>query len=290
MSKLESKVAVVTGAASGIGKATVERMVANGACVVAADIQDEQGADLERAHPGKVVYQSCDVTDEAQLAAALDRAISEFGQLDILFNNAGAGGTPLDLDVLDMDSYHQTMNLLLTSVVMGTKQAVIRMKERGGAIVNTASIAAFGSGYSPLVYAVAKAGVLQFSKASAAQLATHNIRINAVCPGMVATAIFGRQLGLSQDESEQVAALLASEGGSVQPLNRTGQPRDIAEAVCYLASDEASFVTGTHIMVDGGLSSGNPSSWAEGNSTPISKLAESMGLDLDSMSRGGAAD
>ena len=279
--RLQNKIAFVTGACSGIGLATAELFVAQGAQVLAADIQDAAGAALEARHPGRLKYAHCDVTQPAQIQAAITRAVAEFGALDIVFNNAGAGGQRGGLDEMTLEGWDQTMNLLLRSVMCGTLYALPHLKARGGgAIVNTASVSALAAGYAPLAYSTAKAAVLHFSKLAAADLARYRIRVNAVVPGMIATAIFGAGFGLDREASQQLAATLAERGGSLQPAGRTGRPEDIAEAVLYLASDAAGFVTGTHLVVDGGLTIGTRASWDPDAPRP---LQEALGLTPEAL-------
>jgi NAD(P)-dependent dehydrogenase (short-subunit alcohol dehydrogenase family) len=134
-------------------------------------------------------------------------------------------------------------------------------KRGGGAIVNTSSISAMQSGYAPIAYSTAKAAVLHLTQVAAAELARHRVRVNAVVPGFIATNIFARHLDVPEAQRAQANALIAQVAGKVQPVQRTGQPEDIAAAVAYLASDDASFVTGTHLVVDGGLTIGTRASW-----------------------------
>lgn len=259
--RLAGKIAVITGAASGIGLATTERFVAEGAKVVAGDVQDAKGAALEARFAGQLVYQTCDVTDEEAIKALLARADDEFSGLDILFNNAGAVGTTAPLDELDMGGFDGTIALLLRSVICGMRHAVPLMKARGGgAIVNTASVASFSAGWAPFSYSVAKGAVLHASKLAAAELGRHAIRVNAVCPGLIATSIFGAAMGASREQADQMAALVAMRAGGAQPL-KGNAPEDVANAVLYLASDEARFVSGAHILVDGAMLSGPRHSW-----------------------------
>ena len=261
-SRLKDKIAFITGACSGIGLATAQRFIDEGARVLAADIQAEAGAALERRFKGALKFALCDVTQPAQIQAAVERAVAEFGGLDIVFNNAGAGGQRGGMEEMTIEGWDATMNLLLRSVMAGTLYALPHLKARGGgSIINTASISALAAGYAPVAYSTAKAAVLHFSKIAAADLARHRIRVNAVVPGFIATSIFGSGFGLDRDASMQMAATLAERGGSLQPAGRVGQPEDIAEAVLYLASDAAGFVTGTHLVVDGGMTVGTRASW-----------------------------
>lgn len=260
--RFANKIAFVTGACSGIGLATALRFIEEGAQVLAADIQDDVGAALEARLGGRLQYAHCDVTQPAQIQAAMQRAVAGFGGLDIVFNNAGAGGMKEGIEQMTLDGWDATMNLLLRSVVAGTHFALPHLKARGGgAIVNTASISALASGYAPVAYSTAKAAVLHFTRVAAADLAQHRVRVNAVVPGFIATSIFGAGQGLDRAASEQMAATLTERGGPLQPVGRVGQPMDIAEAVLYLASDAAGFVTGTQLLLDGGLTVGTRASW-----------------------------
>jgi NAD(P)-dependent dehydrogenase (short-subunit alcohol dehydrogenase family) len=275
--RLSNKIIVITGAASGIGLGTVEMAVAEGACVVAGDVQDDKGAALEARFSGKVAYQHCDVTVEADVAALMATAQARFGGLDGLFNNAGAGGVMGPVETTDVGAFKAALDLLVTSVFLGTKHAVPLMAARGGgAIVNTASIAGLQAGWGPLAYSTAKAGVIQFSKVAAAELAVQKIRVNAICPGLIATSIFGASLGLPREMADQMAAMMAATGGGVQPAGRAGEPADIAEAVVWLLSDGGRFVTGTHLVIDGGITVGPRHSW---DPAALSPVAEAMGLD-----------
>jgi NAD(P)-dependent dehydrogenase (short-subunit alcohol dehydrogenase family) len=287
--RLQDKVAFVTGACSGIGLATVERFVEEGARVLAADIQDDLGAALEQRFGDALRYTHCDVREPAQIGAALQCAVDAFGGLDIVFNNAGAGGTIGGLEELTLDGFDATLALLLRSVVAGTKLAVPHLKARGGgAIVNTSSISALASGYAPIAYSTAKAAVLHFTKLTAADLAKYRIRVNAVVPGFVATSIFGGALGLDRAAAERLAGVLAERAGAMQPAGRTGQPRDIAEAVLYLASDAAGFVTGTSLLVDGGLTVGTRASWDPSTPGTIAQLLGLTPEQLQAMQAAGA--
>jgi NAD(P)-dependent dehydrogenase (short-subunit alcohol dehydrogenase family) len=287
--RLQDKVAFVTGACSGIGLATVERFVEEGARVLAADIQDDAGAELERRFGDALRYAHCDVREPAQIGQALQRAVDAFVGLDIVFNNAGAGGERGGLDELTLEGFDATLALLLRSVVAGTKLALPHLKARGGgAIVNTSSISALAAGYAPLAYSTAKAAVLHFTKVAAADLAKHRIRVNAVVPGFIATSIFGAGFGLDRDAAQRMAATLTERGGGLQPAGRTGQPQDIAEAVLYLASDAAGFVTGTSLLVDGGLTVGTRASWDPDTPGTIAQVLGLTPEQLQAMQAAGA--
>lgn len=275
--RLEGKVAVITGAASGIGLGTVELFVVEGCKVVAADIQDEKGRALEQRFGGKVVYARCDVTDEAQIAAAVGRAKSEFGGLDILFNNAGISDAMRQISEIEADRWDWIFQVLVRGPALGMKHAVPLMLERGGgAIINTASIAGMQAGWGPMAYSSAKAAVLHMSKVAAAQLSPQKIRVNAICPGLIATSIFGASMGLPREVADQMAARVAEFGATVQPVPKAGLPSDIAEAALYLASDAGAFVSGTHIVVDGGITVGSRHAWDPDQPSPFTLM---LGLE-----------
>ncbi len=274
--RLKDKIAFITGACSGIGLATTQRFIEEGARVLAADIQDDAGAALAERYKGALKFAHCDVTQPAQIQHALERAAAEFGGLDIVFNNAGAGGQRGGMEEMTLEGWDATMNLLLRSVMAGTLYALPHLKARGGgSIVNTSSISALAAGYAPVAYSTAKAAVLHFSKVAAADLARHRIRVNAVLPGFIATSIFGSGFGLDREAALQMAATLAERGGSLQPVGRVGRPEDIAEAALYLASDAAGFITGTHLVVDGGMTVGTRASWDPSAAKPVQ---EALGL------------
>ena len=268
--RLQGKVAVITGAASGIGLASVERFVEEGAQVVAADIQSEPGAALEARFAGAVRFARCDVTVPGEIKAAIEAAVAQFGGLDILFSNAGRVGTRAGVQDWDAEGWDQAQALLLRSVVAGAAFATPHMIRRGGgSIINTSSVSALQAGYAPIAYSVAKAGVLHFSRLAAAELAPHRIRINAIVPGFIATNIFGGAFGLDGEQARQLAQAIAARSGVANPIGRSGTPRDIAEAAVYLASDDSGFITGTYLTVDGGITIGPRHSWDPGTAGPL---------------------
>jgi NAD(P)-dependent dehydrogenase (short-subunit alcohol dehydrogenase family) len=276
MNRLDNKVAVITGACSGIGLATTELFLAQGAQVVAADVQDEVGQQLQQRYAGQLHFMHCDVTRLDELRAAIDSAAVHFGGLDILFSNAGRIGTMAGLQAFNPEDWDASQHLLLRSVAAGASYAVPHMVRRGGgAIVNTSSISALQTGYGPLAYSVAKAGVLHFTRVAAAELSALKIRINAVVPGFIATRIFGDIFGMDNDAAQELADRVSERSGAANPIGRSGQPQDIAEAVLYLASDAARFVTGTHITVDGGITMGPRHGW---DTTAVSPMSQALGV------------
>jgi NAD(P)-dependent dehydrogenase (short-subunit alcohol dehydrogenase family) len=271
--RLDGKVALITGGASGIGLGTVELFVAEGAKVIAADIQDEKGAMLEKRFPGKVAYAHCDVTSEADIEAAVKKAKSEFGGLDILFNNAGISDRMTSIGEITADGWSWIFDILVRGPALGMKHAVPLMLERGGgSIINTASIAGLQAGFGPIAYSTAKAGVIHMSRVAAAQLSPQKIRVNAICPGLIATSIFGASFGLPREVADQMAARVAENAAQAQPVPKAGLPDDIAQAALYLASDAAAFVSGTHLVVDGGITVGGRHSWDASMVSPFATI------------------
>lgn len=260
--RFDGKTVVITGAASGIGAEAARLFASEGALVFASDIDDAGGAALAKEAGGDIRYRHCDVSSVEDIRRLMDGAAQETGGIDIVFNNAGAGGARPSIDEIEPDEWDRTMDLLLRSVALGIRYAVPHMKGRKGAnIVNVSSVAAVGPGYSPTAYAVAKAGVLHLTKCAATDLAQHGIRVNAVQPGFINTNIFTSSMGMEDDMARTAKAVIAQMSSHAQPVMRGGQPRDIAEAVAFLASDAASFMTGTSMLVDGGLTIGPRHSW-----------------------------
>ncbi|MFM9935195.1 MAG: SDR family NAD(P)-dependent oxidoreductase [Novosphingobium sp.] len=260
--RFQDKTVVVTGAASGIGRATALLFAAEGAKVYAADIDEAGLAKTAADSNGSVTTVRCDVTKCEEIKALMDRAAAETGGIDSVFNNAGSGGDMATIDEIEPAGWDRTMDLLLRSVAFGIRYAVPHMIGRKGAsFVNTSSVAAIGPGYSPNAYAVAKAGVLHLTKTSAADLAKYQIRVNAVQPGFINTNIFTTSLDVPPELEAQAKGAIAMMSEAAQPVARGGQPNDIGEAVLFLCSEAASFVNGTSIIVDGGLTIGPRHSW-----------------------------
>lgn len=288
MQALDNKVAIITGAASGIGLAGVETFVEKGAKVVAADLQTEKGEALEaRFGSDRVKYVNCDVTDLDALKALIDSATELFGCLDVLWNNAGHGGLPGGIEEYDPKGWHDTMNLLLNAVFAGTHYAIPHMKDKGGSIINTSSVSAVCAGYAPITYSVAKRGVAHFSKLAAAELAKYKIRVNAILPGFIATSIFGASIGMDRNQADQMAEMLSQNGAGIQPIGRAGQPQDIARMASFLASDESDFVTGGEFLVDGGITTGPRHSWSEDQAD--NPILQALGISPEEAERLAAA-
>ena len=288
--RLEGKVALITGGCSGIGLSTVELFLGEGAMVVAADVQDEKGAMLEKRFPDTLRYIHCDVTSEADIKAACALAASAFGGLDILFNNAGHGGLSGGVEAMTAEGWDATFVLLVRGPALGMKHALPLMLARGGgSIINTASIAGLQAGWGPLAYSTAKGAVIHMTKCAAAELSPRNIRVNAICPGLIATSIFGTALGLSRDAADQMAAMVAERAAGVQPVPKAGMPADIAAAALYLASDDSAFVSGTHIVVDGAITVGGRHAWDPASGSPFATI---MGVTAEQVQEivGGRGD
>lgn len=259
--RFTGKCAVVTGAASGIGRATALLLAREGATVFAADL-NLAGVEALARDGENIVPVACDVCDVAQIKALMDHAAGTCGGIDIVFNNAGAAGDKASIEEIEAEGWDRTMDLLLRSVAMGIRYAVPHMLHRGGtSIVNTSSVAAVGPGYSPTAYAVAKAGVLHLTKCAAADLARHGIRVNAIQPGFINTNIFTAAMEVPQDKVDMAKAVIAQVSSNAQPVARGGQPEDIANAVAFLSSEAGSFMTGASMIVDGGITIGPRHSW-----------------------------
>jgi NAD(P)-dependent dehydrogenase (short-subunit alcohol dehydrogenase family) len=245
--RLDGKVAVVTGAGSGIGLATVRRFAAEGAQVICADVDDESGMAASQQAGGRFVH--ADVADEAQVIAVFEAAIDHYGRLDIAFNNAGIS-PPDDDSILTtgIDAWRRVQEVNLTSVYLCCKHAIPRMQlTGGGSIINTASfVAVLGSATSQISYTASKGGVLAMSRELGVQFARDGIRVNALCPGPINTPLLRE---LFAKDPERAARRLVH-----VPMGRFGEADEIAAAVAFLASDDASFITASTFLVDGGIS------------------------------------
>ena len=276
--RLEGKTVVITGGASGIGEATVRLFATEGARVMVADILDAEGKALASELGNSVRFRHTDVCKEADVQAVVDSAVDEFGRLDCIFNNAGSGRRPSVIDEIPLEEYEAHMAVLQLGVFLGIKHAAHAMKKQGsGSIINTASVAGLQTGYGNILYSTAKAAVIHMTRCAAVELGESGIRVNCICPGAIVTPIFGKAMGLSQADAAQKLDGLKEHFASVQPLHRAGEPRDIAQAALWLASDESSFVNGSSLVVDGGLTCGRsvPESMAS-----FAGIATSMGIDF----------
>jgi NAD(P)-dependent dehydrogenase (short-subunit alcohol dehydrogenase family) len=254
--RLEGKIAIITGATSGIGEATARVFAREGAGLVLAGRTIDKGEALARALGERVVFQRADVTRESDIAALVDTATSKFGRLDCLFNNAGAP-TPGTFESVTEQQFAHAMQLLVGSVVFGIKHASRVMRAQGGgSIINNASIASHRSGQGEFLYSAAKSAVAHLTRLAGVEFGAHNVRVNAISPGAIATPIFwgGSQRAntLSDAENQRKLAKLEGNLAHATPLPRTGHPEDIAYAALFLASDEGSFINSHDLVVDGG--------------------------------------
>ncbi len=246
MGRLDTKVAIITGAASGIGHATAVRFAAEGAKVVVADLADEPGMALAEELGG--LYVHVDVADEESVKAMFAATVEAFGGLDILFNNAGI--SPNDDDSIlttGVDAWQRVQDVNLKSVYLCCKYGIPHMQQRGGgSIINVASfVAIMGSATSQISYTASKGGVLSMSRELGVQFARENIRVNALCPGPVNTPLLQE---LFAKDPERAARRLVH-----VPMGRFARPEEMASAVLFLASDDSSFMTASTFLVDGGL-------------------------------------
>jgi len=258
MGRLQDKVCIVTGATSGIGKRTAEVFAAQGAKVVIAGRREEEGRAVATSIGARCDFVRTDVTQEAQMLALIYFTMTRHGRIDCLFNNAGGPAPVGGIEGIPVEGFDAAIAVLLRSVMLGMKHvAPIMMRQRAGSIINNGSIAGTRAGYSSsLIYAAAKAAVIHLSKCVAMQLGEHNVRVNSISPGGIATGIFGKALGLSIEKAEQTAEAIKAALAGMQPIPRSGLTDDIASAAVFLASDESTFVNGHDLVVDGGVVGG----------------------------------
>lgn len=243
--QLAGKVAIVTGGAGGIGRATVEQFVAEGASVVIGDIDADAGQALATELGERAAFHRTDVSDIEQIQSLIDFAVERFGGLDVMFNNAGIG-TPIKnfLDD-DLTDFERVMGINLLGVIAGTQRAARYMKDHGGgAIINNASIAAISAGTGMIAYRTSKVGIAHATKCMAIELAPHHVRVNCITPAHIATGITNYDMGPVLQY--------------MQPLPREAQPQDVANTVVFLASDKAAQITGVVLPIDGGTTAGTP--------------------------------
>jgi NAD(P)-dependent dehydrogenase (short-subunit alcohol dehydrogenase family) len=257
--ELSGKIAIVTGGASGLGRATVELFLKEGAKVVIADV-DIRGEELARSLGEAALFKQTDVAKADDVQAVVDFAVARFGGLHIMINNAGVSGAthPRFLDD-ELQDFQRMMNVNLLGVMLGTQRAARHMaRNGGGSIVNTSSIAAIKAGFGVMTYRAAKAGVVHFTKSVSIDLGEYGIRVNCIAPGHIRTEMTGYALpGMTPDVIERVKKAVSPVTDSSRPLKRQGTPEDVAQAALYLASERAAQVTGVVLPVDGGVSTGD---------------------------------
>lgn len=254
--RLEGKRAIITGAASGIGRASVLRFAEEGARVLAADVSREGLAEtltLAKSRAGNVVTAVADAGDEAAVAGLVDKASSELGGLDAFFANAGISGRGVPLWETTAEEWMEVLRIDLVGPFLAVKYGSAAIREAGGgSIICTASVAGLRSGAGPTPYSAAKAGVVNLVQTACQQLAGSGVRVNAICPGLIETGMTMPMFDAAR------AAGREHKIGQLNPLRRGGRPVEIANAALFLASDDSSYVNGQAIVVDGGLSSSHP--------------------------------
>jgi NAD(P)-dependent dehydrogenase (short-subunit alcohol dehydrogenase family) len=249
MHELKGKVAIVTGAASGIGRAAVELFAAEGAVVLAADVQDDPGqalADELAARGDSCAFVHVDVSKESDVEAMVHLALSQFGRLDVLFNNAGIEGEQAPIADATTDNWERVIAINLKGVFLGLRHGIRAMLQSGGgSVVNNASVAGMVGFAGIPAYCASKGGVIQLTRTAALEYAAQGIRVNCLCPGVIDTPMIER---FTHDNPDALAQLK-----QLEPVGRLGLPQEVAELALFLASDRSSFITGTIIPVDGGF-------------------------------------
>jgi NAD(P)-dependent dehydrogenase (short-subunit alcohol dehydrogenase family) len=256
MEPLSGKIAIVTGGTSGIGERTVELFVEEGAKVVFTGRREPEGEAIARRLGAAASFVAADATLEADWQRVIGLTLERHGRLDALFNNAGGPAPTGSITDVTVDGFDAAMALLVRSVMLGMKHAGAIMKpQRSGAIVNNGSVAAHRAGYSSsMVYGAAKAAVVHLTRCVAMEFGEHGVRVNSVSPGAIATGILAKALGMADaGKADALAEKMKVPFASAQPIPRAGIPDDIAQCVCWLASDRSTFITGEDVVVDGGL-------------------------------------
>jgi len=249
----EAKVAIVTGAANGIGRAAALRFAQEGASVIVSDVDADHGervVEQIRAADGQASFVHCDVTSEAEIRGLVNQTVERFGQLDFAFNNAGWEGQMAPVTELDSEVFDRVIAINLRGVWLCMKYQLQQMTQQGegGAIVNMSSIAGMQGFPFASEYCASKFGVIGLTKSAALEVAAQKIRVNAVCPGVIDTAMITRS---ANNDPEAIKGYTAME-----PVGRMGKPEEVAALVTYLCSDDAAFVTGAAVAVDGGVTAG----------------------------------
>jgi meso-butanediol dehydrogenase/(S,S)-butanediol dehydrogenase/diacetyl reductase len=246
MGKVEDKVTVITGAASGIGAATAKLFAAEGAKIVIADVDEANGRRLADEIGSSSVFRKVDVAEPGQLESMVRFTVEQFGRLDVLHNNVATAGSVAPVGEMSIESWQRAIAVTLSGVFYGIRFALPQMvAQGGGVIVNTASVSGLTADYMLGAYNAAKAGVINLTRTAAIEYARKNIRVNAVCPGSIATPPLIRALGDGEGRR-----LLEDHF----PIGRLGLPEEIARVVLFLASDDSSFMTGSIVVADGGIS------------------------------------
>lgn len=252
--RLDGRVAAITGASSGIGRAAAERFAEEGAKVAIGDIQDDAGRELAESLGGAAIYVHCDVTSEDDVSGLVDAAVAEFGQLDVMYNNAGIVGAVGPVDTTPADEWHASIDVLLHGVFYGVKHAARVMKPRmTGSIISMSSTAGVMGGLGPHAYAAAKHAVVGLTKNAAAELCRFGIRVNCIAPASMATPMVA--FAHTGDHTNMDGAL-AELTASSPLIGRPGLATDVANAALWLASDESGYTSGHTLATDAGFTTG----------------------------------
>jgi NAD(P)-dependent dehydrogenase (short-subunit alcohol dehydrogenase family) len=261
MGMLDGKVAIITGATSGIGERTAALFVDEGARVVFTGRRQSEGEAIAKRLGAAARYVKADATNEADWQRVINEMFDDNGRIDVLFNNAGGPAPTGGIEDVSVEGFDAAMALLVRSVMLGMKHvAPIMKRQRSGSIINNGSVAAYLAGYSSsMVYSAAKAAVLHLTRCVAMELGEHGVRVNSVSPGAIATGIFAKALGMRDpSKADTTADKMRAIFATAQPIPRSGIPDDIAQCVCWLASDRSTFVNGEDVVVDGGMIRGRP--------------------------------
>jgi NAD(P)-dependent dehydrogenase (short-subunit alcohol dehydrogenase family) len=258
MGMLDGKVGIIPGATSGIGARTAELFVEEGARVVFTGRRKDQGEALAKRLGANARFIQADATLEDDWKRVMAETLKAHGRLDCLFNNAGGPAPTGGIASIPVDGFDAAMALLVRSVMLGMKHAApVMVRQRSGSIVNNGSIAAHLAGYSSsMIYSAAKAAVNHLTRCVGMELGEHNVRVNSVSPGAIATGILAKALGMNADKADTLAEAMKERMAKAQPIPRAGLTDDIAQCVIWLASDRSSFVNATDIVVDGGVIGG----------------------------------
>jgi NAD(P)-dependent dehydrogenase (short-subunit alcohol dehydrogenase family) len=264
MGVLDGKVAIITGATSGIGEKIAEVFVAEGAKVVLAGRRTAEGTALEQRLGANASFIRTDVAQEADVQAMVDHTVQRFGRVDILINNAGMPAQVCGIAELDMTHFDQVMGVNIRGVVLCMKYAARVMVTQGhGSIVNISSVAGTRGGFTGHPYGASKGAMLAMTRSVATELGEKGIRVNAISPGGIVTGIFAKQAGVEGSKADRVAAAVREVFATLQPVQRAGETEDVARAAVFLASDAAGFINGHDLVIDGGLSTA-AIGWSEG--------------------------